>query len=93
MAKNSNLTRIVFRTFKSGVAKGEVIALLIDTDKDCSSKANVMSYMHLGQHSEANYKNIISMTRKSTPEECKPLLDELHRIGYTNIEIMYRKHY
>ena len=92
MAKRTEWTRIVFRTFKSGIAKGEVIALLIDTDKDCCSKANVMSYMHLGQHSEANYNGIISMTRRATPEECEPLLDELHRIGYINIEIMYRKH-
>jgi hypothetical protein len=84
-------TRIVFRTFKSGDAKGEVIALFIDTSNDCCTKANVMSYMHVGQHCEANYNGIIAETRRATPEEYAPLADELHRIGYTNIEVMYRK--
>ncbi len=94
MAKNSKWTRIVFRTFKSGiagVAEGEVIALFIDTEKDCYAKGNVMSYTHVGQHCEANYNAIIADTRRATPEEYAPLANELHRIGYTNIEVMYRK--
>ena len=91
MAKNSKWTRIVFRTFKSGYAKGDVIALLIDTANDCCTKGNVMSYMHVGQHCEANYNAIIADTRRATPEEYASLADELHRIGYTNIEVMYRK--
>lgn len=91
MAKNSKFTRVVFRTFTRGISKGEVIALLIDTENDCCTKGNVMSYMHVGQHCEANYNGIIAETRRATPEEYVPLADELHRIGYTNIEVMYRK--
>lgn len=90
MAKNSKWTRIVFRTFKSGYAKGDVVALFIDTTNDCCTKGNVMSYMHVGQHCEANYNAIIADTRRATPEEYAPLANELHRIGYTNIEVMYR---
>ena len=84
-------TRIVFRTFKSGDAKGEVIALLIDTADECCTKANVISYMHVGQHCEVNYNSIIAKTRRATPEEYAPLVDELQRIGYAYIEVMYRK--
>lgn len=80
-------TRVVFRTFKSGVSKGEVIALFIDEEW----KGLVASYMHIGQHSSADYNAIIGMTRRATPQEYAPLADELHRIGYTNIETMYRK--
>lgn len=81
-------TRIVFRTFISGVSKGEVIALFID---DEWQYGEIASYMHIGQHSGANYNHIMAMTRRATPEEYAPLADELHRIGYTNIEVMYRK--
>jgi hypothetical protein len=82
------ITRVVFRTFISGISKGEVIALFID---DEWQYGEVSSYMHIGQHSGAHYPSIISMTRRATPEEYAPLLNELHRIGYTNIEVMYRK--
>ena len=85
-----NKTRIVFRTFTSGVQKGKVIALLIDESHDFANDA-IMSYMHIGQHSPAHYKWILSISRLSTPEERESLLQELQRIGYTNIEIMYRK--
>ena len=92
MAKRKKTyTRVVFRVFKHGIDKGEVIALFIDTEKDCYAKGNVMSYMDVGQHCEANYNGIIAETRRATPEEYAPLADELHRIGYTNIEVMYRK--
>lgn len=81
-------TRIVFRTFKSGVAKGEVIALFID---DKWNDREMASYMHVGQHGGADYNHIMSITRRAKVEEYAPLADELHRIGYTNIEVMYRK--
>ena len=87
MAKNSKWTRIVFRTFKSGVQKGEVIALFIDE----VSENYVMAYMSSEGHGDALYSHIIDITRRATPEEVAPLADELHRIGYTNIEVMYRK--
>ena len=91
MGKRTEWTRVVCRTFKSGISKGEVIALFIDDYKP-ETKHIVGSYMHIGQHADADYQHIISMTRRATPEECGPLLDELHSIGYSNIEIMYRKH-
>ena len=52
-----------------------------------------MSYMHVGQHSAANYRGVVAISRPATPEEVEPLASELHRIGYTNIEIMKRMHF
>lgn len=37
---------------------------------------NIMSYMHIGQHSEASY-DFYNGTKKATEEEYRPLLDEL----------------
>ena len=89
MAKNKKWTRIVFRTFTRGIGKGEVIALFIDELEN--NLGEVMSYMHVGQHSLANYNGVVAISRLSTPEEREPLLSELQRIGYSNIEIMYRR--
>lgn len=90
MAKKSKtFERIVFRTFKHGISKGEVIALFIDEIAD--SEGNVGSYMHIGQHSAADYTACIQATRKATPKEIEPLLKELHRVGYHNIEMMQRR--
>lgn len=90
MAKKSKkFERIVFRTFKHGVGKGEVIALFIDEIAD--SEGNVGSYMQMGQHSPADYTACIRATRKATPQEIEPLLKELHWVGYHNIEMMQRR--
>ena len=37
---------------------------------------NIMSYMHIGQHSEASY-DFYNGTKKATEEEYKQLLEEL----------------
>ena len=84
-------TRIVFRTFTRGIGKGEVIALFIDEIEN--NRGDVMSYMHVGQHSAANYRGVVAISRPATPEEVEPLASELHRIGYSNIEIMKRMHF
>jgi len=87
--KSKKFERIVFRTFKHGIGKGEVIALFID--EIANSDGDVGSYMHIGQHSPADYTACIQATRKATPQEIKPLLKELHRVGYRNIKMMQRR--
>ena len=41
---------------------------------------NIMSYMHIGQHSEASYQFYVE-TKKADKSEYNSLLDELKRIG------------
>lgn len=89
--KKKTYTRVVFRVFKHGIGKGEVIALFIDEIEN--NRGEVMSYMHVGQHSLADYRGVVAISRPATPEEVEPLISELHRIGYSNIEIMKRMHF
>jgi hypothetical protein len=41
---------------------------------------NIMSYMHIGQHSEASYAYYLENTTRATEAEYKPLLKELKGI-------------
>ena len=40
------------------------------------------SYMHLGQHGEADYAGVVCRTRPATVQEAAPLKRELKQIGY-----------
>ncbi len=69
-------TDIVFRKFKDG----EVIGLMphvVDY-----SNGNITSYMHRGQHSEANYNWCVSVTKLASEVEYNDLKKELESIGY-----------
>lgn len=60
--------KVIFR--KSG---NDVIAFLPEIRVNYG---NIMSYMHIGQHSEASY-DFYNGTKKATEEEYKQLLEEL----------------
>jgi hypothetical protein len=74
---DKHLTLVVFRKFKDD---GSIIALfpeeLWTTAGDCGS------YMHVGQHSGADYRGVIAASKPATLEEYGPLLKELTSIGY-----------
>lgn len=91
---NRNGTRVIFRTFNSGIAKGEVIALFPDDlwmGADHWNTNYVTSYMHIGQHSGADYTGMIMETRAAKPNEYAPLLRELKEIGYDDLIIAQRR--
>ncbi len=64
--------KVVFRTFKKS---GEVIALFPELPWRHDTDWFITSYMHIGQHGEAA-RDIVQVTRLSTPEEYAPLLKE-----------------
>ena len=68
--------RVVFRTWKS---TGDVIALFPDQPEN---RGCIGSYMHVGQHAEADPCIVYGQTRPSKPREYKDLLIELANIGY-----------
>ena len=72
-----NTTPVIFR-----ILKGEVIAFFptIDNGK------YVMSYMHVGQHSDAD-PTLIDELKPATKKQYKELYDELVGIGYTDMVI------
>jgi hypothetical protein len=76
--------KIVFRVFPG--ADKEVIALFCDTEKDCNP-GNVMSYMHVGQHSEAS-KYLGRNLRLAKPGEYRALFSELTRIYAPEVRIV-----
>lgn len=63
---------VCFRKFEDG----DVIAFF-----DGPSYGLIMSYMHVGQHSEASYE-LVSELDTCSPDEFKALQDELESIGY-----------
>ena len=78
------MTRVIFRKFKKD---NEIIALFPDdiVNGEC------MSYMHWGQHSQADYNAVIRYTKSATEDEYAPLLEELKYIGYDDLKIYRRK--
>lgn len=75
---SSDVTPVVFRTFRSG---GEVIALF-PYEPGTMDPGTMMSYQHIGQHGPADMGLTAVHTRPSTPDEIRPLKNELERIGY-----------
>ena len=64
--------KVIFRKNK----EGNVIAFLPELRVN---RGNIMSYMHIGQHSEASYQ-FYAETQKATETEYNSLFEELKRI-------------
>lgn len=80
-AKNPPTEDVVFRVWKSGSGKGDVIALFPAVPADNEGKY-CDAYEHVGQHGGADYSGVMRATRRATPEEYAGLLKELTTIGY-----------
>lgn len=76
------MTKVIFRKYKDN----DIIALFPDTLK----YGTVLSYMHVGQHGDADYINIISSTHLANETEYKDLYNELINIGYTDLKVVKR---
>lgn len=72
-------TVVIFRKWNDG----QIIALF---PYNIWNRADVMSYMHIGQHSGACYSGCVRETKPARPDEYKSLYDELISIGY-NLEV------
>lgn len=70
-------TQVVFRKFKDS---GEVVALfpleVANENGDCAS------YMHVGQHSAADFNTVLKTTVAAKPEEYQALKAELEGLEY-----------
>lgn len=74
---------VAFRKFEDG----EIIAIFPNIYPVAkNSRAEVMSYMHEGQHAMAN-ECLVNELEKASETEYKPLLDELNAIGY-NVNVL-----
>lgn len=84
MKKDNFKTYVIFRKFPDG---GILALFPYDTN---SWNRFCGSYMHIGQHSEADYIGCIKSTKPATGEEYQPLFDKLESIGY-NLHIIKRR--
>jgi hypothetical protein len=80
---------------KNNKAQEEVVDVVFRVDKSLghdvyalfpheveNSKGHVLSYQHVGQHSEADYTACIASSRPATEQEYAALKAELEAIGY-----------
>ena len=77
---------VIFRKFRDG----EIIALF--PEMEGAKIGLVGSYMHVGQHGDADYFWVIDSTKPAKPHECTKLKQELGSIGY-NLRVVKKGAY
>lgn len=82
------MTPVVFRVFENG----EVIALFptLDHASGNATRDMCMSYMHVGQHGEADYQGVVDATMPADDIQYYDLLEELQMIGYDDLQVVRR---
>lgn len=79
--------KVIFRKAKNPYTKEyEVVAFFPEID---ANYGKILSYMHIGQHSEADLE-FYQETKKTTETEYKPLLEELKAI-YDDCELIVKQ--
>lgn len=84
MEKDKHITEVVFRK----LIDGDIIALFPYIIDD--QVGNVQSYMHVGQHSAADYQATILQTKLATKSEYEELKDELENYCGYNLKVIKR---
>lgn len=75
--------KVIFRKFKQC---GDIIALF--PEQVNKTNLTIGSYMHVGQHSDADCTGVITATTPAKESEYAELLAELRSIGYEDIRVM-----
>ena len=79
--------KVIFRKVKNPyTGEFEVVAFFPEVN---ANYGKILSYMHIGQHSEASVE-FYQQTSKVSDAEFKPLLDELRTI-YDDVELIVRR--
>jgi hypothetical protein len=83
------MINVIFRKFKKG---GDIIALFPYSPYNRFDVNSIESYIHLGQHSEADYNTVIRQTIPClNSEEYEDLLLELESLGYDDLNIIQKR--
>ena len=86
MKKDTIKTDVIFRKFK----EGDIIALM--PHEVCTYSGEITSYMHVGQHSSANYNECLQITRLCRVSEYNELKKELESLGY-NLNVIKKQNH
>jgi hypothetical protein len=79
---------VIFRIYPDG----DIIALFPEIAAD-NIGYFCESYMHIGQHSAASPRAVVSQTKLATPDEYAVLQDELERVVGYDLKIIKRFRY
>ena len=83
MKKDDFVTEVMFRKF----TKGDIIALF---PYDVDYHGNCTSYMHVGQHSGADFGGVLMCTHPAKENEYSDLKTELESLGY-DLKVISRR--
>ena len=87
MEKDNFKTDVTFRQYLDG----QIIALF--PHEVCDHHGNITSYMHLGQHSGADYGGVLMCTKPVKDiKEYNDLYRELESLGY-DLNVIKRRNY
>lgn len=90
MKKDTYITEVIFRKWRSNNYANKIIALFPYAVETLAG--SIMSYEHIGQHGGADYNHCINMTVPAKAEEYKDLKEELEYIGY-NLKVINKRNY
>lgn len=90
MKKDTFKMDVIFRKDTIKDWKGTIFALFPHSTNHM--KGNVLSYQHIGQHSDADYQLCIKNSIPAKEEEYQSLKKELEGLGY-NLNIIKRQNY
>ncbi len=80
-------TKVIFRTTRG--KNPEVMAIFPEIPSDRRGYECAF-YCHVGQHGGGDRHGLIRVSKPAKKEEFEPLLKELGRVGYTDLEIVKR---
>ena len=84
---DKEITKVVFRVLHRNPAYLDNIIALFPFNAEGPERC--ASYMHIGQHSPANYSHCIAKSRRARAKEYAPLKKELESLGY-NLKVMQK---
>ena len=87
MQKDNYKTVVIFRNF---IDFG--VTALFPYEIYRNGHHTITCYAHVGQHSEADYDNVVNNSTLATPEEYADLKAELESIGY-DLDVKSKRHY
>lgn len=87
MKTDTYITEVIFRRFP----KDNQIIALFPYDI-YNSRGGITSYMHVGQHGEAEYSACIKKAKPAKEQEYKDLKEELESLGY-NLKVINKRTY
>ena len=90
MERDTHITEVIFRKYKSGYGKGDILALF---PYDIANGYFIDCYQFVGQHGSADYKHCVNITTLATEDEYKDLKKHLESHFSYNLKVVKKMNY